>query len=407
MRVLYFVQYFPPEKAAGMSLVSDMINGFAEAGDKVTVYTPVPTRGVNDEIREYYKKHKSEKRNENLIIKRMSLYKEKSSFIQRTVRYTIFSLECVIKGFFISADAIFLSSGPPSQAVVVALLRKLTKKKIIYNLQDIFPDSLIKSNLIHDGTLLVKIGRWMERLSYKYAHSIITVSENMLDVILKRGAKKNKTFLIHNWVDNENYKPVSRDDNVLFDTLNLDRTRFYLVYSGNIGYTIGLEYVIQAMEKIEKTEDMKLLIFGEGVEKEKLQNYVRVHNVSNVLFFPFQSENLISSVYSIGNIAIISGKKGISGVSMPSKTWTIMATGTGILAQFDRNSELETIIRSAKCGIVIKPEAITEIADTIRWLYNNREACAVFGKNARKYAEENLDKETAISKYIKIIHSCI
>lgn len=367
----------------------------------VIVYTPVPTRGVDDKTREYYKKHKVTRVNRHLIVKRMSLYREGTAFKKRAIRYAIFSLGCVIKGIFIPADAIFLSSGPPTQTLAIGLLRKLTKKRIIYNLQDMFPDSLINAGMAKENSKAVKIGRWMERVSYKNAHAIITVSEDMERNVLSKGVDPKKVYMVRNWIDTDEFVPVERDKNVLFDRLHLDRNKFYLVYSGNIGYTMGLEYVIRAMEKVGG--DVELLIFGEGSDKEKLQELVKEKKLKNVRFFPFQDAKLISNVYSIGDMAVISGRKGLASVSMPSKTWTIMATGTGIMAQFDKGSELDRTIREADCGVTVEPENVEMIAETIRSLAGNREQCRHYGENARKYAVENISKEKSLDEYTRII----
>lgn len=403
MKLLYFVQYFPPETAAGLTLVRDMIEGFADRGMDVIVYTPVPTRGVDDKTREYYKRHKVTKINDHLVIKRMSLYREGTSFKQRAIRYFIFSFECVVKGIFIPADAIFLSSGPPSQTLVVGVLRHLTKKRITYNLQDMFPDSLINAGMAKENSKAVKIGRWMERVSYKNAHAIITVSDDMEQNILNKGVDKSKVYMVRNWIDTNEFVPVEREKNVLFDSLHLDRNKFYLVYSGNIGYTMGLEYVIRAMERLQDEKNIELLIFGDGSEKEKLQKHVKDRKLSNVQFFPFQDAKLISNVYSIGDMALISGRKGLASVSMPSKTWTIMATGTGILAQFDKGSELDRTIDEASCGVTVEPGNVEKIAETIKSLAVDREQCRKYGINARKYAVENISKEKALDEYTRII----
>ena len=97
MHLLYFVQYFPPEKASGLPIVTDMIEGFAEHGWDVDVYIPTPTRGVTDEVRsEYAKKRKEVLCNGKLTIHRMHLYREGTRMLQRTIRYSIFSLQCLV-----------------------------------------------------------------------------------------------------------------------------------------------------------------------------------------------------------------------------------------------------------------------------------------------------------------------
>lgn len=405
MKLLYFVQYFPPENASGLSLVNDLLEHFSSNGMDVVVYTPVPTRGVDDKTRNYYKRHKVTRVNDHLTIRRMPLYREGKAFKQRAIRYSLFSLECILKGVFIPADAIFLSSGPPTQTLAIGILRKLTSKKIVYNLQDMFPDSLINADMAKEDSKAVKIGRWMEKVSYKNAHAIITVSEDMEKNVLQNGVDKSKVYMIRNWIDTDEFVPIMREDNILFEKLNLDRSKFYLVYSGNIGYTMGLEYVIQAMEKLQEEKNLELLIFGEGSEKEKLQNLVNDKEINNVRFFPFQDSKLISNVYSIGDMALISGRKGLASVSMPSKTWTIMATGTGILAQFDAGSELDQTVQDAKCGVTVEPGNIEKIAEAIRSLAADKAKCKEYGRNARMYAVDHISKDKAVSEYARIIRN--
>ena len=116
MRLMYFVQYFPPEKASGLPLVEDLISGFAERGWDVDVYTTTPTRGVSESVRKEYSKRKLEIRCDGkLRIHRMRLYREGEGLFQRTIRYTIFSLMCLCKGLTESADAFFTGNGPPTQ----------------------------------------------------------------------------------------------------------------------------------------------------------------------------------------------------------------------------------------------------------------------------------------------------
>ena len=61
MHLLFFVQYFPPEKASGLTIITDILEGFADYGWKVDVYVPMPTRGVSDSIRKQYYNKRVEK----------------------------------------------------------------------------------------------------------------------------------------------------------------------------------------------------------------------------------------------------------------------------------------------------------------------------------------------------------
>ena len=191
MHLLYFVQYFPPEKASGLPIVTDMIEGFAEHGWDVDVYIPTPTRGVTDEVRsEYSKKRKEVLCNGKLIIHRMHLYREGTRMLQRTIRYSIFSLQRLIRGLFLPADAIFTGGGPPTQGIIGGLIHKWTKKKFIFNPQktmELTPamkqyQEMKKQNA--DCILFFRIGDF-----YEVFFEDANICHNVLDLVL---TSKNK-----------------------------------------------------------------------------------------------------------------------------------------------------------------------------------------------------------------------
>lgn len=99
MRLIYFVQYFLPEKASGMQLVEDLLEGFAAQGWYVDLYTPTPTRGVTKEQRKAYAKMRIEKRcGGKVTIHRMHLYAEGRNFIARGASLSHFQHRVFLEG---------------------------------------------------------------------------------------------------------------------------------------------------------------------------------------------------------------------------------------------------------------------------------------------------------------------
>lgn len=408
MRLLYFVQYFPPEKASGLPIVMDMIEGFAEHGWDVDVYIPTPTRGVSDEVRkEYAKKRKEVHCNGKLTIHRMRLYREGTRMLQRTIRYSIFSLQCLVRGLFLPADAIFTGGGPPTQGIIGGLIHKWTKKKFIFNPQDLFPDSLVIAGQAKEESKIVKLGRWTERFAYKNADVIITITEDMADNIRSKTQDKSKVYVVRNWIDTEKTLPVERSKNTLFDEFDLDRNNFYVVYAGNIGMVQGIETIVMAAEKLKDKKDIRFIIFGNGSEEEHIRQLVISKSMNNLQLFPLQPLERVSEVYSMGDIAVISCKPGAGNAGMPSKTWTIMATGTGILGSFDTEGELAKTLREAGCGYCIEAGNAEKLAAAIWDLYKRPDEIVRLGLNARKYAEKNVSRERAVSQYINIIEDTL
>ena len=408
MRLLYFVQYFPPEKASGLPIVTDMIQGFAEHGWEVDVYIPTPTRGVTDKVRKAYaKKRKEVFCNGKLIIHRMHLYREGTRLLQRTIRYSIFSLQCLVRGLFLPADAIFTGGGPPTQGIIGGLIHKWTKKKFIFNPQDLFPDSLVIAGQAAETSKVVKIGRKMERFAYKNADAIITITEDMAENIRTKVTDKEKVYVVRNWIDTEKTVPVKRDKNALFDEFGLDRDKFYVVYAGNIGMVQGIETIVESAERLQDEDHIKFIIFGNGSEEANIKRMVLDKGLKNLQIFPLQPLERVSEVYSLGDVSIIPCKPGTGNAGMPSKTWTIMATGTAIIGSFDMGGELDKTLRKAECGYCVEAGNAEKLTEAITNLYGRPDEARRLGLNARKYAEAHVSKEKAVGQYIKIIEETL
>lgn len=408
MKLVYLVQYFSPEKASGLQLVEDLLEGFSAHGWKTDVFTPTPTRGVTDEQRkEYARKRVEVKYDGRLTIHRMHLYREGKGFVGRAIRYLLFSIECFWKAATVPADFIFTGSGPPTQGVVVGLAKKVSGKKVIYNLQDIFPDSLVTSGICGENSFLMKIGHAMENFTYRNVDHIITITDDMKANIMKKGVPEDKISVVRNWIDTDKVKHISREDNLLFDELKLPRDGFYVVYAGNLGKVQGVDVILKAASLMKDYSDIKFIIFGNGSEEDNLKKIVNDNHLDNVLMFPLQPIERVSEVYSMADIAVISCTPGTGGSGMPSKTWTIMAAGVPIIASFDMPSEMERTIEEARCGFCARAGDENELTEKIIRVFGDSRLKKCLGQNARRYAEKNVSKAEAVEKYIKSIERLV
>lgn len=406
---LYLVQYFPPEKSSGSDLVEDLLEGFANEEWNIDLFTPTPTRGVTKAQRmEYCQRKRVEKiLKGNVIIHRMHLYREGKSFIGRAIRYILFSIECLWKSVTVPADFIFTGSGPPSQGVVVALAKKISGKKVVYNLQDIFPDSLVTSGICDEKSVLMKIGYAMEKFTYKNVDLIITVSDDMEENIRRKGVPLEKIKVVRNWIDTDKVFPIEREKNLIFDKLGITREKFLVVYAGNIGKVQGIDVIVRAAEKLKENVDIQFIIIGNGSEEEEIKNMILKKELNNIAMFPLLESEWVSQVYSMADVCIISCKPGTGGSGMPSKTWTIMAAGTPIIASFDKGSEMEKIITEAKCGICTEAGNENTLVEAIEKMFFNKKDMKTMSYNAREYAVQHVSKEKAVQMYINCINDLL
>lgn len=422
MKILFLSAYGFPEQAASSYLGANRSQAFVDAGFKMVTYIPTPTRGVTPEVRKKYKKIKYEERRGGIsVIHRFSMFGEGKNPIQRALRYILCAIKHFNRGVFAkdarSCNVMLISSTPPIQGAMAAMVKKCRRDHIpfIYVLQDIFPDSLVGTGMTHKGSLLWKIGRRIENFTYNNADKIIVISQDFKRNIMAKGVPEEKIEVIYNWVDQNAVVDVPREQNKLFAKYNLDPSKFYITYSGNIGLTQNMDMLLAVMEELKTEEpDVQLVLIGEGAYKAQVEKIVAEKNLSNVAMLPFQPYEDISHVFSLGDAGLVISKPGVGENSVPSKTWSIMSASRPVLANFDEN-ELKEIVNGTSassttgkpCGIFTKAGDKEAFKEAILTLYNNRELCNEYGRNGRQFVMDNLTKEVGTQKYVNVIKSVV
>ena len=406
MKILLLPAYFYPEQAASSYLGDNIRQALCEINCELKLYTPMPTRGVSDEEREKYKKQKLEYWHDGkLEINRFSMYGEGKNPILRALRYVFCWCAQFWKGLHAKdVDLIYLASTPPIQGVLGGLLKKIKKVPFVYNLQDIFPDSLAGTGLAKKDGLLWKIGRVIENFTYRNADKIIVISEDFKRNIMEKGVPEDKIVVVYNWVDEEAVKHVPREENKLFDMYGLDRKKFYVTYSGNIGLTQNMDMLLEVAKELEEDPNIKFVLIGEGAYKKRVEEIIAEKNIGNVTLLPFQPYEDISHVFSLGDVGLVISKPGVGENSVPSKTWSILSASRPVLANFDEN-ELKSIVAENQCGIFTKAGDKEAFKQAILDLYHDREHCEQLGRNGREFILKNLTRAVGTQKYVDVIKS--
>lgn len=406
MRILQLTGYFFPEKAASIYLEDNRFAAFSEAGLKTLVYAARPQRGMSEDEYQEYKYKKLEKMYSNSVeVHRFAMYREGKNPLLRALRYFLISIIQFWKGITAkNVDMIYVASTPPTQGALAAMVKKIKRIPFVYNLQDIFPDSLAGTGLAKKGGLLWKIGRVIENFTYRNADKIIVISEDFKKNIMAKGVPEEKIIVIYNWVDEEAVVDIPREKNVLFERYGLERSKFYITYNGNIGLTQNMDMLLEVAKALESNEDIQFVLVGNGAYLEDVKRIIAERNVQNVTLLPFQPYEEISHVFSLGDVSLVISKPGVGANSVPSKTWSIMSASRPVLANFDEN-ELKTIIEKNNCGIFTKAGDKVAFTDAILKLYGDRELCKEMGRNGRNFVMENLTKEVGTQKYVDVIKS--
>lgn len=443
MKILFLTAYSYPEKTSSSNLGGNRNQAFVEQGWNMVTYTPTPCRGIDEETRKKYKKIKRETRYDGqLVVHRFSMFAEGKNPVLRALRYFL----CVIKHFnrgvfdkdARSCDVMFIASTPPIQGAMAAMVKKCRRDHIpfVYNLQDIFPDSLAGSGLAKKNGLLWKIGRCIENFTYRNADKIIVISQDFKRNIMAKGVPEEKIEVIYNWVDENAITPVKDEENELFEEFCISRDKFRVVYAGNLGNAQNIGIIVDAARRFNENENVnsvQFIIFGKGGLEDEIRATKQREHLDNLTILPLQPYERVAKVYGLGNVCIVACKPGLGGAAMPSKTWSIMSAGRAVLANFDEG-ELKEIIEDNEndndnekantnctndtnevannenrkpCGVFTKAGDLDGFVNAIVELSQHPERCEEMGKNGRQFILENLTREVGTKKYVNVIKSVL
>ncbi|MBO0996438.1 glycosyltransferase family 4 protein [Bacillus sp. SD075] len=407
MKILMFRPSYYPEISGGTHLGMDLVEDIINAGHEVILVTPSPWR-TDKETRLKYKNKKVETQyNGRLTIYRVYVSANEKSIFSRALRMLFLTLGMLIRAWKVKGiDLLMSHSMPVFIGPTSVLFARFKKVPVLYLENDVASESLISTGVVQKGLkkkVLYSFGKILEKISLKGSNFTITISDLFRKRNIESGLSKEKIGVIYNWIDTEKIFPISRDDNYLFDRLNLNRDMFYVTYCGNIGLPQNLEIFIDAAKDLQHIKEIQFVIIGNGVRKEAIRGYIEDSKTTNIKLFPLQPLEEAASVYSIGDVGIVIGKKGTSKNGFPSKTWTMMAAGQAIISCFDLDSELSKCISDGKCGIPVQPDSSDELKEAILEMYNNREFTEQCKVNSREYVTQNYSRKIATKKYLEVI----
>ena len=415
MKILKLPPYYFPEQVSSTHLSADLTEGFVSKGWLVENIVPMPCIGISDELRNEYKHKRHEILYDGKVtVNRFPMFKEGRNPVIRALRY--FLVNSIQKKRAKNAkgiDLVYGGSTPPIQGLLCGRVARLLSRKygrkvpFIYNLQDIFPDSLVTTGLARKDSLLYRIGSKIEKKTYQYADKIIVISNSMRKNILDKGVPESKIKVIPNWIDTSKVVPVAKEANALFEEFAIPKEKFIVLYAGNLGAAQGTEVLIEAAERLKEHSEIQFVIFGNGIDFETIQRKIHEEHLNNVFLHALLPQNRVSEVYSLGDVDIITCKKGTGMSSMPSKLWSIMACNTEIIASFDEESDLAEVLRESQGGICVEPQNAAALAEAILSSYQRRKEGKPPQICSCEYVEQHASKERCVSEYIALFEECV
>ncbi|HEY2469956.1 MAG TPA: glycosyltransferase family 4 protein [Terracidiphilus sp.] len=400
MRILLLTTYFRPDVGANAAIMSKLADEFVAKGHQVTVLSSIPHYDSNRVWPEYAGKLVCSERADAMQVYRVYTHvaQKKDNVAQRLMSYASFSLLALLRGATLSKQDVMLVPSPPlSNGVIADLIGRLRGIPFVYNVQDIWPDVAVRAGVLKSPTAIQRLER-MERYVYRRSAGITVISDGFRRNLLAKGVPDEKISVISNFVDVDFITPQPKENE--FSRNQGLNDKFVVMFAGNMGFSQGLETVLDAAKLLDHVPSIEFLMVGNGASCSQAQTYLGELGLKNVRFLPFQPREDLPAMYGAADVCLVPLRRGFTAESVPSKVFTIMAAGRPAIAAVDPGSETWKLLERTNCGICVESENPRALADAVLCYYRDPQARLNAGLNARRCVETEFQPGEIAEQYL-------
>jgi colanic acid biosynthesis glycosyl transferase WcaI len=283
-------------------------------------------------------------------------------------------------------DVIVAETDPPLLGALAALLKRRWRCRLVYSVQDLFPDIAIANGRLRSRILLDVLKRG-NGIAFKHADRIVALGQDMAERIVAKGVASAKVAVMPAWADCGAIHPLASNP---FRAQFGDK--FVVMYSGNLGFSQQLETVLEAAEQMRDDPRVLFVLIGEGACKEQLVARTAERSLVNVMFLPYQPKESLGESLSAADLHLIPLAPGTAGCVVPSKVYAILAAGRPFVAMMEEHAEVARLAREHNVGFVVKPGNAAALAAATREALAHPDSLHQMGSRARRLALERFDR---------------
>jgi glycosyltransferase involved in cell wall biosynthesis len=403
--ILIMCQYFYPEYVSSATLPTEMAEDLVGKGFSVDVLCGYPL--------EYYRGNKKVPKKEKFCgiqINRVKYFqvKRESKFGRLINFFSIFFVMLLRLPTLLQYRCILVYSNPPILPLIPVLAKLLFGTKFIFVVYDIYPDLALILKSIRSGSIIEKIMNFINRLVYCLASRIVVLGTEMKDYLLAKKivSKPERVEVIPNWYD-INKIQVNIEKNKFGFSRYKDEGKFVVVYSGNMGTCQDMDTIMEAMKVLKNDDQIQFILTGHGNKTNLIKNFIENNNIKNARMYGFLLGAEYCELLNSASCFLVSLERDIEGLSVPSKTYSYLASGCPVLAIMSKETDIARMLSKYKAGFTVSQNDVRELAKYILYLKKDSGQCQQMGENARKVFEELYERKICVHKYQLLIESII
>jgi len=361
VRILLLNLYFPPDTSATAKMAETVANVLAK-DHQVTVLCGRPSYDPTE--RRAWHWYQTEESGYVRIIRTGSTDFPRFQMKRRVLNYLTYTALAIPRALFTPCDAVLAMTDPPFEGIVGAFVELLKRKPYYYNIRDMYPDMAVGGSIVKPG-LLARIWEKLHRWALRRATKVIVLGEDMRNRILAKGVRAERIEIVRDGAE----IPAAGAPRPQLDPEVMQNIRgsfrFVLVHAGNLGFYGAWSTVVAATRQLAN-DGIGLVFVGDGAQRAEIE--ASAAGGSNIRFLPFFPAKKIPSVLAAADAHLITVKRGLEGVVVPSKMYGILSAGKPIVAVAPRETDAVALGEKLGFSVGANPDDPGDVARVIRGL---------------------------------------
>ena len=297
-------------------------------------------------------------------------------------------------------DLVLIATAPPMVALAASAYKRLTKTPFVYTIYDLEPDRAVVLKLVPARNLAVSILRSKQRYWFRQASKIVVLGRCMSDYLQAQyDVSAEKIAVIPVGADKDEIEPRGKKT-AIRSAYNLNG--FVVLYSGNFGRYHDFDTILNAAKRLSKLRsDIQFLLVGGGWQRDKVAERVATERIDNVLIRPFVDKDQYADLLASADVSLVTLEPGMDGLCVPSKFYSILASGRATIAVVPPTTEVGLTIAEADCGIRIDHGNVDALVEAVLSLANDPARSKQMGINARNVLVEKYSTADTAQAFYK------
>jgi hypothetical protein len=395
MKILLLNLYYPPDTSATAKMAHAVV-------DTLSIYHPVtvlcgrPSYDTNE--RRPWRLSQSETVGLARIVRVGSTAFPRFNMKKRVLNYLSYALLAVPRALFIPCDVVLAMTDPPFQGILGALVAMLKRKPYVYNIRDLYPDMALGGSIVPPGRL-ARLWEKLHRWALRRAAKVIVLGEDMRARIVAKGVDPLHVAVVRDGAEIlPAGTPLPVPDPEVVRTIRGDFS-FVLLHAGNLGFYGAWNTLIAAARRLAP-QGVGLLFVGEGAQRAEIR--AAAAGAENIRFFDYFPHSKIQSVLAAADAHVVTVKRGLEGVVVPSKMYGILAAGKPILAVAPNETDVVSLGVPGGFAVAADPDTPAEVVSAVRGLLSDMNKLRIMS-NAARAASPAYDRVGELQKFLQII----